>query len=186
MAARKQKWHHVVTQPCERKSKTNSTKTQQKQNALAKILTTTKKMIRSTCLRTTCSNFRPLQRPLTVRRLEEPRELTLLALCRFLKWGVRIGAGRKEALLLFSRPANHVGAPHHSGMQGWCVEAWSGILNDQGVSGRECPAGVPAVSAEDVSLARVFQGPSARDSALAASLGQSPMLPSGLSARCLH
>ena len=36
MADRKQKWRDVVTQPRERKSKKNSTKTQQKQNALTK------------------------------------------------------------------------------------------------------------------------------------------------------
>ena len=72
MADRKQKWRHVVTQPCERKSKKISTKTQQKQNALTKILITTKKWVRSTRLGTTFSILRPLQRPLIVRRLEEP------------------------------------------------------------------------------------------------------------------
>ena len=77
MADRKQKWRHVVTQPRERKSKKNSTKTQQKQNALTTILITTKKWVRSTRLGTTCSDLRPLQRPLFVRRPEEPKVLTL-------------------------------------------------------------------------------------------------------------
>ena len=59
MADRKQKWRHMVTQPRERKSKKNSTKTQQKQNALTKILITNKKWVRSTRLGTTCSDLRP-------------------------------------------------------------------------------------------------------------------------------
>ena len=77
MADWKQKWRHVVTQPRERKSKKNSTKTQQKQNALTTILITTKKWVRRTRLGTTCSDLRPLQRPLFVRRPEEPKVLTL-------------------------------------------------------------------------------------------------------------
>ena len=113
MADRKQKWRHVVTQPRERKSKKNSTKTQQKQNALTKILITNKKWVRCTRLGTTCSDLRPLQRPLFVRRPEEPKVLTLTALPRFLKWGGRVGAGRKWMLLLLRRPATCAGAPHH-------------------------------------------------------------------------
>ena len=58
MADRKQKWPHLVTQPRERKSKKNSTKTQQKQNALTKILITNNKWVRSTRLGTTYGPYK--------------------------------------------------------------------------------------------------------------------------------
>ena len=73
MADRKEKWCHVVTQPREKKSKKNSTKIQQKQNALTTILITTKNWVRNTLLVPLVVIFSPYKGHLQVRRPEEPR-----------------------------------------------------------------------------------------------------------------